>query len=146
MTSLRECLMTFFLLGLDSFVAGAAIGPILASWSARAWLVTAFGVCDGLSTLLGTAAPHLVPDLPSVMIYGIAVALIIQAALRSRTWLYAVPILLSLDNLAAGRPASEALALGLSSAAMAGLGLVLGGLGCRLAVGAAGVRASWASR
>lgn len=80
------------------------------------------------------------------MIYGIAVALIIRAALRSRTWLYAVPILLTIDNLAAGRPAPEALVLGLGSAAMAGLGLVLGGLGRRLAVGAAGARASWASR
>jgi hypothetical protein len=94
----------------------------------------AFGLCDGLSTVLGAVAPHLAPDLPLAMVYALAVAVIIKAASQSRAWLYGMPILLSLDNLTAGRPASDAVALALSSAAMAGLGLTLGGLGRRLAI------------
>jgi len=50
-------------------------------------------------------------------------------------------VLLSLDNLAAGYPAADAPRLAFGSAAMAGLGLALGGLGRRLAIQQAVARA-----
>jgi hypothetical protein len=129
MASFREFLLTMFLLGFDSLLAGLAIGPILSSWRGRAVFALLIGVCDGAATLLGAAVPHLVPELPSAALYLIAVALIIRGAQRSRTWLYAIPVLFSLDNVAFGSAPSDALGLALSSAAMACLGLALGGLG-----------------
>jgi hypothetical protein len=134
MTSIRDLLLTAFSLGFDSFLAGLAIGPILRSWRSRAWFVALFGVCDGEATLLGAAAPHVVPELPAAALYGLAVVVVIQGARRSRAWLYAMPLLFSLDNLAAGAPAAEAPALALSSAAMAAAGLALGALGRRAAL------------
>jgi hypothetical protein len=129
MASLRELVLAAFLLGFDSFLAGLAIGPILSSWSARAWIVGLFGLCDSLASLLGTAAPHLVPELPAAALYLLGVVLVILAAQRSRAWLYAMPVLFSLDNLAAAGSASDAPALAVSSSAMAAAGLALGALG-----------------
>jgi hypothetical protein len=129
MASLRELVLVAFLLGFDSFLAGLAIGPILPSWSARAWIVGLFGLCDGLASLLGTAVPHLVPELPAAALYLLGVVLVILAAQRSRAWLYAMPVLFSLDNLAAAGPACNAPGLAVSSAAMAAAGLALGALG-----------------
>jgi hypothetical protein len=137
-----------FPLGFDSLLAGLAVGPIRSSW--RGWAVFAllFGVCDGAATLLGAALPHVVPEPPAAALYLIAVALIIQGARRSRAWLYAMPVLFSLGNLAAGSASSNALGLALSSAVMAGIGLPLGGLGRRVAIRFATTRTpgQWASR
>jgi hypothetical protein len=129
MASLRELVFAAFLLGFDSFLAGLAIGPILSSWSARAWIVGLFGLCDGLALLLGTAGLHLVPEPPAAALYLLGVVLVILAARRSRAWLYAMPVLFSLDNLAAAGSASDAPALAVSSSAMAAAGLALGALG-----------------
>ncbi len=134
MASFREFLPTMFLLGFDSLLAGLAVGPILSSWRGRALFVALFGLCDGIATLLGAAVPHLVPEPPAVALYLLGVVLIIQGARRSRAWLYAMPVLFSLDNLAAGSPAAAAPALALSSAAMAAVGLALGALGRRAAI------------
>jgi hypothetical protein len=134
MASIRESLLTMFLLGFDSLLAGLAIGPMLSSWRGWVVFVLLFGTCDGAATLLGASVPHLAPALPTAALYAIAVALIIQGARRSRAWLYAMPVLFSLDNLATGSAASDALAVALSSGAMAGMGLALGGLGRRTAI------------
>lgn len=134
MASFREFLLTMFLLGFDSLLAGLAIGPILSSRRGLAAFVLLFGVCDGAATLLGAAVPHFVPEPPAAALYLIAVMLIIQGARRSRAWLYAMPVLFSLDNLAGGSAASDALGLALSSAAMAGIGLTLGDLARRAAI------------
>jgi hypothetical protein len=129
MASLRELVLAAFLLGFDSFLAGLAIGAILSSWSARAWIVGLFGLCDGLASLLGAAAPYFVPEPPAAALYVLGVVLVILAARRSRAWLYAMPILFSLDNVAGGALASDAPALAVSSAAMAAAGLALGAPG-----------------
>ena len=134
MTSLCEFLSPVVLLGSDSLFAGLAVGPILASWRARAVYALLFGVCDGMATLLGAAVPHRMPQLPAILLYLFAVALIIQCARRSRASLYALPLLFSLDNLAAGNSMAAAPALAMGSAVMAGIGLVLGVLGWRAAI------------
>jgi putative Mn2+ efflux pump MntP len=129
MASILELLLKAFSLGFDSFLAGIAIGPIILSWRARAWYVVMFGVCDGVATLLGAALPHRLPEPQSAALYLVGVVLIIQGARRSRAWLFVMPFLFSLDNLAAGGSAAEAPALALSSAAMAAAGLALSALG-----------------
>ena len=134
MASFREVLPSIFLLGLDSLLAGLALGSILPSWRGRAVFVLLFGACDGIATLVGAAVPHFAPEPPAAALYLIAVALIIQGARRSRMWLYAMPVLFSLDNLAAGNAASDAVGLALSSAAMVSVGLALGGLGRQAAI------------
>lgn len=134
MTSIGDLLLIAFSLSFDSFLAGIVLGSIILCWRGRGWCVVLFGVCDGLATLLGAAVPHQLPGPPTAALYLLGVVLIIQAARRSRAWLYAMPFLLSLDNFAAGGTAADAPALALSSAAMAAVGLALGGLGRRAAI------------
>ena len=134
MTFLREFLAAAVLLGFDSLVAGLAIGPFLSSRRTAAAYALLFGVCDGVATALGSMAPHRVPEPPAILIYLAAAALLAQGARRSRVWLSALPALFSLDNLVAGYPAADAPGVALGSAAMAGLGLALGGLGRRLVI------------
>ena len=134
MTFLRDILAAVVLLGTDSLVAGLAIGSCLTSRRAAAAYALSFGVCDGLGTVLGSVVPHRVPEPPAILIYLASAALLAQGARRSRVWLSALPVLFSLDNLAAGYPAADAPGLALGSAAMAGLGLTLGGLRRQLAI------------
>lgn len=133
MGSFYQILPAVVLFGSDSLLAGLALGPILASWRARAAYAMLFGVCDGVATLLGAMVPHRVPEPPAVLFYLVAAALLIRGARRDPAWLYALPVLFSLDNFAASNSAADAPGLALGSAAMAGLGLALGGLGRRMA-------------
>lgn len=123
--------MAIFLLGFDSLIAGLMIGPALSLWRDRALFALLFGICDGAATLLGAVVPHFVPEPPAVLLYLLAIPLVILGAWRSRGWLYATPVLFSLDNFAASSAASDAPGLALGSAAMAAAGLALGGLSLR---------------
>jgi hypothetical protein len=116
------------LLGLDSFVAGLLVGPVLKPWGRRVGLAVAFGSCDGIGTLGGAVLSHSVPDIPEVAVYVLAVSAVLLAARRSAWWLAAVPAVLALDNLAAGAPAELAPALAVSSGLMAWTGMALSGL------------------
>jgi len=118
-------LTSVFGLGLDSFLACLAIGSHELSWRERLRLAVAFGVCDAAATGLGSIRPHRIPEPPALLIYLLCALLLSRAARSSRTLLYALPALLSVDNLFAGAPASMALLLGLGSAAMAMFGLSL---------------------
>jgi hypothetical protein len=129
-----DLLLRVFSLGFDSFLAGMAIGPIIRSGHGRAWCIALFGVCDGLATLLGAFVPHRLPDPPAAALYLLGVMLIIQSARHSRTWMFAMPFLFSLDNLAGGGTVAEAPMLAFSSAAMATGGIALGALGRLVAV------------
>lgn len=68
-------------------------------------------------------------------IYLVCVLLLVSAARTSRLVLYSLPVLLSVDNLFSGVPASLAPALGASSAVMALLGLSLAALGRKMFYG-----------
>jgi hypothetical protein len=94
-----------------------------------------FGVCDGLATLLGSLAPHRLPGAPAAALYLLAVLLIIQGSRHSRTWLLALPLLLAFDNFAVGGAIADVPLLALSSAAMAAVGMALGGVGRRRLAG-----------
>jgi putative Mn2+ efflux pump MntP len=135
------------LLALDSLAVGAALGPVTSSRFGRWRLALAFGLCDGLASLLGWAADWratlgagewLAPA--AVGGYGVYV---LGLAWRSRRlseagaggWLVlGLPFCLSLDNLAAGVGAESsagsaalaAVVLGATSGCLALLGLLLG--------------------
>jgi hypothetical protein len=140
----REVIMGFLLLGIDSLIACVAIGPVVS----RRWgvpLAALFGICDGGGFLLGSAWPRAVSDgVSSVVTTGILIALgvylIVAAAFArtaqvssSRGLAWALPFALAIDNVAFGVVGSHPGAIvaqageqGLSSALLAGLGLVVG--------------------
>lgn len=112
-------------LGFDSFLASLVIGSYAWSGRERLRLALAFGGCDAVAALVGQVWPHRFAEPPTLAIYLGCVFLLAVAARTSRIVLYALPVLLSIDNLFSGGPASMVPALGASSALMALLGLSL---------------------
>lgn len=115
-------------LGLDSFLACSVIGTRCLSARQRLLIASLFGACDAVATLLGSLWIHRSFELPAIVLA--ALFLCAWFVLPGRSRVYGAPLLLSLDNLLAGSPASAAPLLGLSSALMALIGLCLGAL-CR---------------
>jgi putative Mn2+ efflux pump MntP len=142
--------MDFLLLGIDSLIACIAVGPMIR----RRWSVpfaVLFGICDGAGFLLGTAFHWSMPDslsnitevvaLGILGLYWIGIAIFSrQAALadqqsRPRWGVWVLPFVLSVDNITYGlvdgvsKSASVWQSAGeqaLSSAILAGIGLVIG--------------------
>jgi hypothetical protein len=130
------------LLGLDSLFAGIIIGPLLTHRRSLVYCALIFGLSDGLACLLGSVIPHPTPGLPGLVIYLVCAVLFVQGARQSRTWLYALPVVLSVDNLAAGGSIPDAPAVALISAGMAAVGLVTGARARKAVMAAMGGRAS----
>jgi hypothetical protein len=127
--------LTTVSLGFDSFLAAFFIGSMIVSWRwggpgtpPSSVSATGWRRCPALP---GAAMPHRLPEPPVAVLYLLCVMLIIMGARRSCAWLFAAPVLLSLDNLAAGGTAAAAQVLALGSAAMAAAGFALGALGRR---------------
>jgi hypothetical protein len=133
MEPILELLQRTYSLGIDSLLAGIAIGPVILSNRDRALFPVLFGVCDGLATLLGVLGPNRLPEAPSAALYLLAVLLIVQGARHSRTWLVVTPLLLGLDNVAVGGTFADVPVIAASSAGMAAIGIALGTLGRRVA-------------
>jgi putative Mn2+ efflux pump MntP len=136
-------------LGIDSLVVGFGLGAAVPQ-RRRAWLVLAFALCDGLASWLGWAlgaqawrsslewCEWLGPA--AVAGYGVYVLGLawggrrLAEAGRGSGLVFALPLALSLDNLAAGVgaapsaawAAAAAIALGAISGCLALLGLRLG--------------------
>jgi putative Mn2+ efflux pump MntP len=159
---LNELLVLGLLLGFDSLTVGVGLGAALSARRQRVALALAFGLCDGSASFLGWALGFGWHDStewgewlgPAVVagysIYVLALAWHSRrlAEARAGGWLaLALPLCLSLDNLAAGvgpdasaaTAALTALAFGAVSGGLALLGLHLGtALAAR-----ARVRAEW---
>jgi hypothetical protein len=125
--------------GLDSLLASLALGFGKLSWRERLRLAAAFGGCDVAATLLGTVRPHHLPHPPALVVYFLCALLAGRAARSSRALLYALPALLSIDNLFGGAPASLALLLGAGSATMSMCGFLLASVSRRLLRGGGGL-------
>jgi len=102
--------MGFLLLGVDSLIAGTAIGPIVDRRS-RLKLAALFGVADGVGFLLAAGLGwQLSGDMSVALQTGILVALglwllVVAAGMRrvAGNWpVWIVPLALTLDNLAYG--------------------------------------------
>lgn len=118
-------------LGYDSLLACCAAGMGRPTRVRIGWLATACGLCDAGATTLGQAFPQL-PALPVNVSYLGCAILLGLATQYSRRLIWALPVMLCLDNLAGGvgpghRWAGVA-ALGLWSAAMALCGFALASL------------------
>ncbi|MGA9678189.1 MAG: manganese efflux pump [Mycobacterium sp.] len=128
-------------LGLDSLVVSAAVAPLVPIRSSRLLFATLFGGFDALATVLGASLGWQLPEgLPHyllvglVFLYGGYVCLVAywgrHAIARWPIWL--MPLFCSLDNLsygitahhASGTIAAHAAILGITSAGMAGLGMI----------------------
>jgi hypothetical protein len=127
MTDVSFSVATAFLAS-DSFVAALIVGPFLQSWRGRVSLAFLFALCDGGATIIGASWGHALPTPLEIFLYLIAVPLIAFAARRSRRWLFGMPALLSLDNLASALPGASAPVLALGSGIAAMVGLMLGWL------------------
>jgi putative Mn2+ efflux pump MntP len=135
-------LTSIIALGLDSFLACAAIGTFSLNGRDRLRLSSAFGAADAIATLLGPQIAHQSGSLLSHRLSGslefasIALCSVCLCTLgaflfpritrRPRTLIYLAPLVCSLDNLFAGSPPDSALLAGLSSACLALAGLAVG--------------------
>lgn len=122
---------TCFGLSFDSFVICFVLG--LSLGDAEPWLPLAglFGLLDALATLasgLGVSAAGVV----LVSLLALAVAALGVGGRARWRWL-ALPLLMCIDNLVTPRPAMDAIPVGLTSAAMAGLGFLAAALVARAA-------------
>jgi hypothetical protein len=134
--------MGFLLLGIDSLIACFAVGALV---SRRSWLAYAalFGLCDAGGFLLGTALHWSMPDttakvLETAALVGLGVYLFVVAIGVRRVswtrWVWALPFVLSIDNITYGlidhawssSVAVQAAEQALSSALLALIGLALG--------------------
>jgi putative Mn2+ efflux pump MntP len=111
--------------GADSFLASLVLGLGQQTWGERLRLAMTFGFYDAISTLLGSLRPLPLLHPPALLTYLLCALLLSWATRSNRKLLYALPALLSVDNLFCGAPAGMALLLGLGSAAMATLGSLL---------------------
>jgi putative Mn2+ efflux pump MntP len=109
--------------GLDSYLAGLAVGSFAFSERHRLRLAFAFGACDAAATLAGSLWAHRLQDFPALPIYLLCAFLVARAVRSNRALLYPLPVLLSVDNFFSGNPASTAPALGFGSAVFVLLGL-----------------------
>lgn len=131
------------LLSVDSLVVSAAVAPLVRTHSSRLLLVTLFGGCDALATVLGASlgwnlsgpTPQYL-QVGAVFLYGVYIYLVAQWGRRAiaRWPIWVMPVWCSLDNLTYGIAshhtaaaiASQAIMLGIVSATLAGLGLTAG--------------------
>jgi hypothetical protein len=137
-------LMAAMLFGIDSLVVSAALSPMFKLWSPGWRLAFAFGACDAIAFLVGSAfslgpwaRDVAEPALPAaVLAYGFyALAAVRWSGFRAAARpAYLLPVLMSLDNLAggvlAGSPIGgtfeQAAVLGLTSGGLSLLGLAAG--------------------
>jgi len=148
-----EVIRSALVLGFDGFIACTALGVTLPK-RARVLLAVAFGVCDSVASALGVMLPARIRDLSAfdacsllgccVAFYAAGLALVASAPrhrpLRARFW-FALPLLMSLDNLVLGAGASlHGLALSSLIVALVASGLAL----CGLKVGASLADLRWA--
>src|SRR5580700_10264166 len=132
--------MGFLLLGVDSLIACIAIGGIVGK-RARLPLAACFGIGDGAGFLLGTALHWSFPDrlatvvetvvLVALGVYWIAIAVLARRA-TGTGWVWILPWVLSIDNITYGlidhawshSVAVQAVEQAVSSALLAGIGLL----------------------
>lgn len=131
--------MDFLLLGIDSLIAGLAVGALVAP-RVRGWLAGFFGLADGLAFLIGVGlgvaflseAASEVVELGALVVLGVylLVVAVSTGQLTARWAVWLLPIALTVDNLTFGLAAEhsgsvlgEALVQAASSAMLAYLGL-----------------------
>lgn len=136
--------MSFLLLGIDSLIAGVAIGALVDGRS-RLWLAGLFGLADGLAFVIGaglgwglfSAAASDVVEVGALVALGLWLLLVAAGTKRAAaTWpVWVVPIVLTADNLTyglagehGGAVAGQAATMALSSALLAFAGLAVGAL------------------
>ena len=133
--------MSFLLLGIDSLIAGVAIGALVDKRS-RLWLAGLFGLADGLAFLIGAGlgwglfsqTTSEVVEVGALVALGFYLLVVAAGTKRvATTWpVWVVPIVLTVDNLTyglagehGGALAGQAVTQALSSALLAFAGLAI---------------------
>jgi hypothetical protein len=114
----------------DSFIASFIIGCGSIGWRARITLAAGFGICDAAAAAVGSLLPPVDLEFSQFAIYAVCVTLLgANARNRRPAFLYALPILLSVDNLFCGSSVQSAPVLGLGSCVSSLLGFGAAALG-----------------
>jgi hypothetical protein len=131
--------MSFLLLGIDSLIACIAVGALIEAKD-RVRLAALFGLADGVVFLIGAGlgwvflseAVSTVVETGALVVLGVYLLVVATATtqLSTRWWIWALPLVLTVDNLTYGLAGEqtgplggEALAQALSSSMLAYLGL-----------------------
>jgi len=102
--------MSFLLLGIDSLIAGFAIGALVERRS-RLWFAALFGLADGVAFLIGTGlgwglfsqATSEIVEVGALVAIGLYLLVVAAGMSRMATWpIWLVPIALTVDNLTYG--------------------------------------------
>jgi hypothetical protein len=100
----------------DSFIASLVIGCGSMGWRARIALGAGFGICEGAAAAVGSFSPHVGLESSQFVVYALCVTLLAANARDQRpALLFALPILLSVDNLFCGLSLESAPVLGIGS-------------------------------
>lgn len=119
-------------LGIDSLLACLAVAPAVSSPRARIVLAAVLGVADGVASFAaGVGGMTTYAAAAGIVAVSIVFALCVPGTFRYRR-LCALPILLSIDNLATPLSPGDAVVAGLVSGALAGLGFAASMLVYRL--------------
>ena len=118
-------------LSVDSFVMCLAMGPLIRSRGSRYWLAAMFGASDALAGLVGATSGIALPGratallAPLIALYCLFVLLLCHVPWSGRT-IFLIPMLLGLDNAAAGLALPAVPVVGLVSGLIALIGLQVG--------------------
>jgi hypothetical protein len=124
---------TITALSFDSFLASLILGTRSLATRQQLLLSAAFGVCDYAASMAGWSGSSAFEGPFQFAIYALCAALLALAARGPRrAMIYALPLLLSLDNLFCGIPSKMAPLLGVGSAAIALAGFGAAALGKKL--------------
>jgi putative Mn2+ efflux pump MntP len=139
---MNSFLMPAVFLSLDSAIVAFALGPLIAPGASRQRWAAFFGICDGVAVVAGAlwgAGPTSFARVAAPLFAACCGVYFLVAANWNRVradvrMTAALPILMSLDNLAygmtlehsGGKLVSGALVCGVASAALAMSGFVLG--------------------
>jgi hypothetical protein len=136
------------MLSADSLAVGMLIGPAVQP-GLRTRLALAFGACDGLATIVGRYFGF---EAPLMLCFAALTLWCLRACARGAlswrpSFIYGLPILFSFDSLLFPVSPADASLLGVTSAALAFIGLTanaaFGWLGLRPAHKVALVAVSW---
>jgi hypothetical protein len=132
--------MGFLLLGIDSLIAGIAIGALVDRRS-RPWLAALFGIADGVAFLIGAGlgwgllsqGMSEVVEVGALVALGLYLLVVAAGAQRVASWpVWVVPFALIADNLTYGLAGEtngsvvgQATVQALSSALLAFVGLAI---------------------
>jgi len=110
---------------LDAFIACCAIGWQAHTWRKRFALALMFGACDAAASMLASFWSLRTPEMVTFVVYLLGVFLFVHSVRSKPRLVYALPVVLSVDNLFGCASANVIPAVALTTTVAAMLGMTL---------------------